>query len=541
MQTKTPTDNHLYIFDTTLRDGAQTQGVNFSVSEKQHIALMLDQLGVDYIEGGFPGANPTDTAFFDSPPHLSQARLTAFGMTRRAGRSIANDPGLAPLLNSQAPVICLVGKSWDMHVKAFLDIALETNLTLITESIAAVIAAGKEAIFDAEHFFDGYRDNPDYACACLDAALQAGARWGILCDTNGGTLPDEIATITATLCQRFGGQSLGIHAHNDTGNAVANTLAAIQAGVRQIQGTLNGLGERCGNADLATLLPTLLLKPAYADLSYSVSKDSLRQLRGIAHSLDDDILNRPPNRHAPYIGAAAFTHKGGIHASAVVKNPRSYEHIDPDLVGNWRHIPMSDQAGRANLRAALKRFGITMERSDQRLEALLARVKEYESNGYSYDSADASFELLIRRELSLLKDYFDVERYRVTVEQRHNALGALVTVSEAVVMLRIDDQTIHSVAEGNGPINALDSALRKDLGKYSAILDPVRLVDYKVRIFDRGTAAVTRVQIESRDKDIPSWITIGISSNIVAASFDALVDSLRYRLMRADNNRNIAP
>lgn len=522
----------LYIFDTTLRDGAQTQGVDFSVEDKRQIALALDALGVDYVEGGWPGANPTDTAFFGTPPPLKHARFTAFGMTKRAGRSAANDPGLSAVLDAQSDCVCLVGKTFDFQVEVALGISLDENLTGISESIAAVKAKGREPLFDAEHFFDGYKANPDYALACVRAAHEAGAAWIVLCDTNGGTMPDDVFAIVTAVKAALPGAALGIHAHDDTGQAVAVSLAAVRGGARQIQGTLNGLGERCGNANLCTLLANLSLKEPFASqFETGISAAQLAKLTMTSRLLDE-ILNRAPNRHAPYVGPSAFAHKGGLHSSAVLKDPKTYEHVVPEIVGNKRKILVSDQAGRSNLLSRLSDAGIDVDAKDARIARLLEDVKQREFLGYAYDGAEASFELLARRALGQVPDYFRVEHFRVMVERRHNALGNLITQSEAVVKVRVDDEIYHNVGTGNGPVNALDDALRKDLGKYSAALQNLRLVDYKVRILTSGTEAVTRVMVESADDAGNRWSTVGVSPNIVDASFEALSDSICYKLYR---------
>jgi 2-isopropylmalate synthase len=522
----------LYLFDTTLRDGAQTQGVDFSPEDKRTIAVALDRLGLDYVEGGWPGANPTDSAFFQSPPSLRQAKLVAFGMTRRPGRSAANDPSLAAVLDAGASAVCLVGKTWDFHVTAALEIGLAENIDLIGDSIARARAKGLEVLFDAEHFFDGYKANRDFALQCLKAALDAGAGWAVLCDTNGGTLPDEVERVAALVCDRFDGAKIGIHAHNDTEQAVANSLAAVKAGVRQIQGSLNGLGERCGNANLASLIPTLMLKQPYAErFQIGVDRDGLKHLTQTSHMLDE-LLNRAPNRHAPYVGASAFAHKGGLHVSGVAKDPRTYEHVPPEAVGNRRHILVSDQAGKSNVIEQLAALGIRIDPNNPAVGRLLQDVKEREFQGYAYDGAEASFELLARRALGQVPDYFLVESFRVLVERRFNARGQLVTVSEATVKVNVDGEVWYSVGEGAGPIHALDTALRKDLGKYSAYLEDLRLVDYKVRILTGGTEAVTRVMIESADAKGNRWFTVGVSANIVDASFVALMDAITWKLYR---------
>jgi 2-isopropylmalate synthase len=522
----------LYLFDTTLRDGAQTQGVDFSVEDKRTIAAALDGLGVDYIEGGWPGANPTDTAFFAEPQELKKAKLTAFGMTKKSGRSAANDPGLAALFDARASALCLVGKSWDFQVKVALDIPLKENLENISESIAAVVAKKREALFDAEHFFDGYKANPEYALNCLQAAFDAGAKWLVLCDTNGGSMPEDVYRITSEVKARMPKANLGIHAHNDTEQAVAASLAAVRGGVRQVQGTLNGLGERCGNANLCSVLANVALKEPYASqLETGVDAEHLAKLTSISRLLDE-ILNRAPNRHAAYVGPSAFAHKGGLHVSAVQKDPRTYEHVPPETVGNRRKVLVSDQAGRSNVLARLSDLGIEVDPKDKRVARLLEDVKQREYLGYAYDGADASFELLARRALGQVPEYFRVESFRVMVERRYNAVGNLVTISEAVVKVKVGDDTLHNVGTGNGPVNALDQALRKDLGRYSGFLQDLRLVDYKVRILTAGTEAVTRVMIESLDDEGRRWSTVGVSENIVDASFEALSDSICYKLYR---------
>jgi 2-isopropylmalate synthase len=523
------TRERLYLFDTTLRDGAQTSGVDFSVADKRRIAAMLDELGLDYIEGGYPGANPTDTDFFANDPEFKSAVFTAFGMTKRAGRSASNDPGFQAVLQSKASAICLVAKAWDYHVRVALGITNEENLEGVTQSVEAVRASGRhQAMIDCEHFFDGYKNNPSYALAVAIAAHKAGARWIILCDTNGGTLPHEITAIVTQVIKHIPGTHLGIHTHNDTENAVANTFAAVRAGVRQIQGTLNGLGERCGNANLTSIIPTLLLKSEFADrFQTKVTPERLRRLTFASRVLDE-TLNRAPDRHAPYVGEAAFATKAGIHASAIAKEPQTYEHVSPDSVGNQRRILVSDQSGKSNLIQELERHGVAVDKNDPRLSILL--------DGYAYEAADASFALLARRTLGTVPQYFQIDSFRVMVEKRHNALGELVTVSEAQVKVFItgSDEPLWSVAEGNGPVNALDNALRKDLGRYQVHIKDLELVDYKVRILTGGTEAVTRVLVESQDAATGQrWFTVGVSPNIIDASFEALVDSINYKLLRA--------
>ncbi len=532
------------LFDTTLRDGQQTQGVDFTAEDKTRIATALDHLGLDYVEGGWPGANPTDSDFFAAAPRMKTATFTAFGMTKRAGRSAANDDVLAGVLNAGTPAVCLVGKTHDFHVKTALGITLPENLENIQQSIAHLVAQGREALFDAEHFFDGYKANAHYALKCLHAAHNAGARWIVLCDTNGGSLPDEITEITkAVIASGIPGAHVGIHAHDDTGHAVANSLAAVRAGARQIQGTLNGLGERCGNANLISLIPTLMLKEPFAStLETGITPDGLQSLTKLSRMLDD-ILNRVPTKSAPYVGASAFAHKAGLHASAIAKDPATYEHIEPARVGNERIIPMSNQAGQSNLRKRLSEAGLSVAKGDARLSAILEEVKVREDQGYAYDTAQASFELIARRALNLLPAFFEVKRYRVTVERRRNKKDDLVTLSEAVVAVKIGGKKVLSVsdsldAEGkdSGPVNALAKALAKDLGPYQACIDDMHLVDFRVRITSGGTGAVTRVIIDSEDGQGRRWSTVGVSANIVDASFEALLDAIVWKLIR-DNQK----
>jgi 2-isopropylmalate synthase len=544
----------LYLFDTTLRDGAQTNGVDFTLADKLTIAGMLDDLGIDYVEGGYPGANPTDTEFFSKSRSL-KSTFTAFGMTRRPGRSTSNDPGLAALLEAKADAICFVAKSWDYHVRVALQTTEEENIASIRDSVRAAKAKGREVLLDCEHFFDGYKANPKYALACAMAAYEEGARWVVLCDTNGGTLPHEVEAIVGDVVKHVPGDHVGIHAHNDTEQAVANSFAAVRAGARQIQGTLNGLGERCGNANLVSIIPTLKLKPDYADhFEIGVSEEKLKSLTQVSHALDE-LLNRAPNRHAPYVGESAFATKAGIHASAIVKElegdlasaehvadndnrreptrAKSYEHVAPESIGNRRKLLVSDQAGRANVLAELERIGINVDKNDPRIGRLLEEVKSREAMGYAYEAADASFDVLARRVMGQVPDFFSVERFDVNVEHRINAKGERIAVSSAMVKVKIGSETLMSAGEGNGPVNALDVALRKDLGKYQRYIEKLELTDYRVRILNAGTEAVTRVLIESQDENGDSWTTVGVSPNIIDASFQALMDSIVYKLIRS--------
>ncbi len=523
--------DRLYIFDTTLRDGAQTQGVDFSVEDKEKIADALDNLGVDYIEGGWPGANPTDTEFFQKNHKFKNSKLTSFGMTKRSGRSADNDTGLSALLNANTPSVCLVGKSWDFHVDIALEISNEENLENIKESAKHFVKAKKEFMFDAEHFFDGYKANPNYAIECIKAAYDQGARWVILCDTNGGTLPHEVTKIVSEVSKVIPGNNLGIHAHNDTGNAVSNSLAAVLSGVRQVQGTINGLGERCGNANLMSLIPTFFLKNEFSSkFELNIKSGNIKNLTQCSRLLDE-ILNRKPNKHLPYVGAAAFSHKGGLHVSAVQKDPKTYEHIKPEDVGNIRNIVISDQSGKSNIISRLKTININIEENDPKIKKLLNEVKDREFIGYSYDGADASFELLARRIIGEIPRYISITEYDVSVKK--NSLGEII--SSAKAQLEVDGEKIICEGEGNGPVNALDNAIRQNvdrLAKYSEYLKDLKLVDYKVRILNTGTEAVTRVSIESTDSKGKNWFTIGVSTNIIDASFKALIDSLDYKLFK---------
>jgi 2-isopropylmalate synthase len=526
----------LYLYDTTLRDGAQTRGVDFSVKDKATIAGWLDKLGIAYIEGGWPGANPTDDAFFASPPALKTAKLTAFGMTRKPGNAADNDPGLQALLNSPATAVCLVGKCWDVHVTGALGVTLDENLDLIRSSLSHIVSRKKEALFDAEHFFDGFKANAPYALSCLKAAQEAGAKWLVLCDTNGGTLPHEVEAIVREVIAALPNANFGIHVHNDTGNAIANSLAGARAGCRMIQGTINGLGERCGNADLIALIPTLTQKLGF---DVGIKGEKLKGLTALSRAFDA-LLDRDPVSSAPYVGASAFAHKGGLHASAVAKNPRFYEHADPNSVGNQREILMSNQAGQSNVRAQLQALDIDVADNDPRLPALLASVKQREHEGYSYDNAAGSFAVLALRALGRLPVYFTLQDFSVHDAGRFDANGQLLLETKASLSLRVGDDTVTRVAIGNGPVNALDRALREALINYYPALANVKLTDYHVRILDTGaaTGAKTRVLLESEDEvSKTSWTTTGVSTDIIGASLQALLDSYILQLSRLTNGR----
>jgi len=524
----------IYLYDTTLRDGGQTSFVDFTLKNKLDLAEKLDYLGVDYIEAGWPGANPIDTGFFKKLPKLKNSKITAFGMTYKASLSPEEDQGFKNLMDSKAKIITIVGKSWDFQVEQALKISLKKNLDLVSESIAALKAKKKEVFFDAEHFFDGYKENPEYSLKVIETAFKAGASWVILCDTNGGTLPHEIKEICNKVLTVVPGDHLGIHCHNDTGNAVANSLAAVEAGARQIQGTLNGLGERCGNANFTSLIPTLKLKLGY---EVGVSNEALKNLKRISNYLCD-ILNYPYDPYAPYVGSAAFSHKGGLHASGVSKNAKSYEHIDPHVVGNSRNILVSNQSGRASIVARLNELNI--EAPADKIDKLIKLVKAKEALGFSYDLADASFALLAYNLFFEVPEFFKLDSYKVINEKRMNAKGEWVTSSDAILKLEVFGKNIIHVAEGNGPVSALDQAFRKLLTQYYPILDQSKLSDYKVRILnsDAATDALIRVLIETIDHNGNRWTSVGVATDIIDASYTALTDSINYLLLFGEKTKN---
>jgi len=512
------------VYDTTLRDGAQSEGVSFSLDDKLLVAERLDSLGIHYIEGGFPISNPKDVAFFQAmakrPP--KHARIASFGMTRRAGGKAEDDPGLRSLLDAESPVCTVVGKSWDFHVTEALRTTLDENLRMIRDSVAYLKAHGREVFFDAEHFFDGYKANADYALTCLRAALEAGADAVILCDTNGGTLPHEIPEIVARAVATAGRAGVGIHCHNDCGMAVAGTVVAVLAGCTQIQGTLNGLGERCGNADLCVCVPNLQLKLGYDVLP----ADKLRHLTEVSR-FGYEVLNMNLVANQPFTGTSAFAHKGGMHASAMARSTKSYEHVSPEAVGNTRKILISELAGASNVVAKAQKFHV---QDDKKLMTLLRdKVQSLENEGYQFELAEASFEMLLRREIGQYEEFFQLENYHVSIRK----VDGGVPVTEGTVKVRVGDHVEHRVAEGDGPVNALDAALRKALIGYFPNLAEMSLTDYKVRVINSqaATAAKVRVVIESRDRD-ERWGTVGVSENIIDASWQALVDSIEYKLLK---------
>ncbi|MBF0154578.1 MAG: citramalate synthase [Magnetococcales bacterium] len=523
MQTTT---TPLLIYDTTLRDGAQSEDVSFSVADKLRITERLDDLGIDVIEGGWPGSNPKDVEYFLQVRHLrlKNARIAAFGSTRRADTTVATDPVLQSLLRAETSVVTIFGKSWNLHVRKALEISLEANLELIHESVSYLKRHVDTVYYDAEHFFDGFKADGAYALRTLQAARDGGADCLVLCDTNGGTSLHEIPVIIAQAATL--GTPLGIHCHNDGGLAAANTLLAVQAGVVHVQGTINGLGERCGNADLTTVIPNLALKMRRPLRMQSAQVQSLTTISRFVN----EMANRSSQKNQPFVGASAFAHKGGIHVSAILKDALTYEHITPESVGNRQRVLVSEQAGRSNLFYKLKKFGIDdLDQNDPRILQLLSDIKELEHKGYQFDGAEASFELRARRALGQIPDYFTLQGFRVIDERREEADG---NISDASVKVSVGGHVEHTAAEGRGPVNALDTALRKALTRFYANLREVTLSDFKVRIIsDGGTAAQVRVQIESRDQT-DRWGTVGTSENIIAAAYQALVDAVVYKLYK---------
>ena len=518
------------IYDTTLRDGTQGEGVSFSMEDKVRLTSRLDALGIHYIEGGWPGSNPKDLRFFRRMQDvtLKQAKLAAFSMTRRAGGHAEGDPNMQALVDAGAPVATIVGKSWDFHVTDALDTTLTENLAMIGDSIAYLRPRMEEVLFDAEHFFDGFRANRDYALATLQAAADAGAHWLVLCDTNGGTLPGDLAAIVREV-RRQVSTRLGIHVHNDAECAVANSLAAVQEGCEQVQGTINGFGERCGNANLVSVIPALVLKLKLE----SIPEANLGELRDVSRFVSE-LANRKPWTSQPYVGDSAFAHKGGMHVSAVQKHPETYEHIDPQAVGNHRRVLVSELAGKSNILWKAREFGIDIDQDTPDSRRILDRLKALEDEGFQFEGAEASFELLMERALGRHQPFFQLDAYRVIVEEQN---GGASPVAEATVRLRVKGMLEHTAASGNGPVDALDHALRRALEEFYPTLKNLRLLDYKVRILDesKGTAAKTRVLITSGD-GTETWGTVGVADNIIEASWQALVDSVEYKL-RADGRR----
>jgi 2-isopropylmalate synthase len=530
----TSASNQLWIYDTTLRDGAQREGLSLSIEDKLRIAHQLDCLGIPFIEGGWPGANPKDVQFFwqlkEEP--LTQAEVVAFCSTRRPNKIAAEDPMLQPILAAGTHWVAVFGKSWDLHVTEGLQTSPEENLAMIEDTIAFLRSQERRVIYDAEHWFDGYKCNPDYALKTLQAAIAGGAEWLVLCDTNGGTLPHEVTAIVQAVFKRLKLDAkdaktpiqLGIHTHNDSGTAVANAIAAVMEGARMVQGTINGYGERCGNANLCTLIPNLQLKLGYD----CVQAEQLAQLTN-ASRLISEVVNLAPDEHAPFVGQSAFAHKGGIHVSAVERNPLTYEHIQPELIGNSRRIVISDQAGLSNVLAKARSFGIHLDKQDPTCRQILQRLKVLENEGYQFEAAEASFELLMREALGQRQQFFEVRGFHVNCNMSPERDR---TYSLATVKVAIDGQDILEAAEGNGPVSALDASLRKALTNIYPVISEFHLTDYKVRILDgaAGASAKTRVLVESSN-GYQRWTTVGVSADIIEASYQAVVEGLEYGLL----------
>jgi 2-isopropylmalate synthase len=513
----------VYLYDTTLRDGAAREGVSFSLEDKIKILKHLDVFGMHYVEGGYPASNPKDAEFFAaaSKIELSNSRLVAFGSTRRALTSASRDKEMKALVAAGAKAVCIVGKAWDFHVETALKISLDENIYMISESVKYLKKKGLEVIFDAEHFFDAYKENPSYALRAVEAAAEAGVDWVALCDTNGGTLPHEMAAIVRDVKAKVA-VPLGIHAHNDCDCAVAGTLAAVREGATMVHGTINGYGERCGNANLCSVIPDLALK---MDVD-CIPRDQLAGLTDLAHYVSE-LANIHPAAHQPFVGMSAFAHKGGIHASGVKSESRTYEHVRPELVGNIQRIVVSELSGKSTLILKAKELGFDLDANPDQLRDILKQIKELEHVGYQFEAADGSFEILVRKSLGTHKQYFRLESFRVIMEKRED--GKVMT--EATVKIHVGGRRLIATAEGNGPVNALDRAIRIAIGRSFPSLKDIELTDYKVRVLDekKGTAAVTRVLIESGDGE-KSWGTIGVSENIIEASWQALVDSIEYGL-----------
>ncbi len=519
------------IYDTTLRDGTQAEDVSVSSRDKIKISKKLDEMGFDYIEGGWPGSNPKDMEFFTKmkKEKLNFSKLVAFGSTKRAGLKMEEDPSIQSFLKAETPVFTVFGKTWDFHVTEALKISLNENLEIIKESVEYLKKYCDEVIYDAEHFFDGFKNNEEYAIKTILAAQEGGADWIVFCDTNGGSLPSEITSIISKIKPHLKDNvKMGVHTHNDSELAVANTLVAVENGVKMVQGTINGFGERCGNANLCSIIPNLILKMNKNCLN---GKESLVKLTKLSRFVNE-VLNKRHFRHQPFVGISAFTHKGGVHVSAVLKASETYEHINPELVGNKRRIVVSDLSGKSNIFAKAEELGLKIDEKSEIAKEVLNRVKDLENKGFQFESADASFEILARKASGKYKKFFDLVGFRVIDEKIRNGKQAL---SEATIMIKVNNTFEHTAALGDGPVNALDNALRKALKSLYPVIEKVRLSDYKVRILspDAGTAALTRVLIESEDEN-DKWTTVGVSENIIEASWQALVDSLEYKLLKEE-------
>jgi len=526
------TSDGLLIYDTTLRDGTQGENVNFSAEEKLRIAKKFDEIGVHYIEGGWPASNPRDMRFFQNAKEypFRNARLTAFASTGKAGRHPRDCENIIALLEAETPAVEIFGKSWDLHVREVLGLSLDENKNIIGHSVEYLKSQGKEVLFAAEHFFDGYKNNSDYAMKTVEAALSAGADFIVLCDTNGGTLPWEISDIIDRITPVIDGRQLGIHCHNDCGMAVANSLSAVQCGVRMVQGTINGYGERCGNADLISIIANLQLKMNMACLP----PDSVTSLTALSRYVSD-VANIPPLKSRPFVGKSAFAHKGGVHVNAIQKNPRAYEHIEPEAVGNERRVIVSDLSGRSTIRYKADEMGVTLDDDDHSVADIVDTVKKMEDEGYQFDVAGGTLELLIRESAGEVGDFFTLDSFQVTDQKN----GDEASSSYAMIKISVGRDYEITAAEGNGPVNALDNALRKALSRFYPYVEEMHLVDFKVGIVEgrEGTAAKVRVLLESRDEtDI--WATMGVSTNIIEASWYALVDSVRYKLMKDERSHH---
>ena len=517
----------VFLYDTTLRDGTQGEDVNFSVDDKIAIAKKLDEFGIDFIEGGWPASNPKDKEFFEKAKnlHLKHAKVVAFGSTLRAGFTPEEDYNIQSLVEAETEFVTVFGKTWDVHVTEALGISLEENLDLIRTTISYLKEKGKKVIFDAEHFFDGFKRNKPYALSCIKEAVRSGAHTVVLCDTNGGCLPFEVEEIVKEVTSNLPDTLFGIHVHNDSDTAVANTLSAVRAGARHVQGTINGYGERCGNANLCSIIPNLQIKMGF----YCVPEEKLKKLCEVSRFVDE-MANLPHNKKAPYVGESAFAHKGGVHVSAVLKNPKTYEHIDPELVGNQRRVLISDLSGGSNIIYKAKEMGIEIDPYDEVAKKVLMEIKELENKGYQFDGAEASFEILLKKALNMYRPFFRLLGYRVIVEKR---AGDEEPFSEATVLIKVGDRTEHTASMGNGPVNAIDNALRKALERFYPEISQVKLIDYKVRILlsDKGTGAKVRVLVVSTDGK-NTWGTVGVSENIIQASYRALADSYEYKLLK---------
>ena len=534
----------ILLYDTTLRDGTQGENISFSADEKLTIAQRLDDIGVHYIEGGWPGSNPRDMHFFEIArrEHFRHARLTAFGSTRRPDQTVAEDPNLAALLKSGAPVLAIFGKTWDLHVRQIMDNSLPENITMIRDTVAFLKRHDREVVYDAEHFFDGYADNREYALETLQAAVEAGADWVVLCDTNGGSLPHDVETATDDVKRQLTGwcaqtgrpePGIGIHTHNDSGLALANALTAVRAGARMVHGTINGYGERCGNADLTSLIPVLQLKMNYP----CVNTNDLTKLKTLSRFVSE-TANQVPSNCRPFVGKSAFAHKGGIHVSAIMKEPRAYEHMDPALIGNRRRVLVSDLSGKSNVEYKARELGVELGGNGFDSRVIVSRIKEMEEQGYQFDVADGTFKIMVEKFTEQFQPLFELESFRVSIEKDKDQPCS----AHATIKVAVGESAEITAAEGLGPVSALDNALRKALGRFYPDLDTMRLVDFKVRVIDGrdGTEAKVRVLIESRDQD-EIWSTIGVSEDIIEATWQALADSFQYKLSKADTKLPASP